>query len=275
MVHLLRDEFRQLREGSKEAWRTSQVLLEYSPVTCGGCEDPYFQEGASRINMMPNMDESYLKAFDQHRAWMRAFDAPKAIEERARVVTKVLTGGRELKGVAEYEILELHRLTFMLKAITEGWTQYGFVPEDNDSKFAKDWKADIESGIAHYLSKILTSPKATSSLKRLAEVVKAFPLTSPPPLFAAHYHAPRGFEPDIQDGLKAVMLCEFWRQRKKMRGRHAGLELPTIGELDRAIRETWKWHGDDKELRDARRELGLNGLPRSKGGRPKKQRGKT
>lgn len=50
--------------------------------------------------------------------------------------------------------------------------------------------------------------------------------------------------------------------------------FPTIGELDSAIRKKWKWSGNDKELRDARQELGLSGLPRGKSGRPKKQRAK-
>lgn len=224
------------------------------------------------MNKGANANASYLKAFEQHRIWMRAFDTPEALAERARVIAKVMNGRRELKGVADYEIRELHRLAFMLEAINQGWTQYGFVPRENKSEFANEWKADIQSGIAHYILKILTSPEAASRLKRLAGVVKAFPLTIPPPSFAAHYHAPLGFEPTLQDGLKAVMLCEFWRQRGQIRGTHAGLELPTIGELDHSIRKKWKWHGDEKELRDARRELGLSGLPRGKGGRPKKQR---
>ncbi len=188
------------------------------------------------------------------------------------MIAKVLNDQRELKGVADYDVRELHRLAFMLEAMNQGWTAYG--PRLDDAKFAGEWRADIESGLARYVVKILASPEAASRLKRLAEVVKAFPLTNPQPAFAAHYHAPRGFEPTLQDGLKAVMLCEFWRQREQMRGTYAGLELPTIGELDSAIREKWKWSGNDKELRDARRELGLSGLPRGKSGRPKKQRGK-
>ena len=215
---------------------------------------------------------AYVRAFEHHRVWGRAFDAPEAVGERARVIAKVLNDQKELKGVADYDVRELHRLAFMLEAMNQGWTNFG--PRLDDSDFAREWRADIENGLAHYVVKILASPEAASRLKRLAEVVKAFPLTNPQPAFAAHYHAPQGFEPTLEDGLKAVMLCEFWRRREQMRGTYAGLELPTIGELDSAIREKWKWSGSDKELRDARRELGLSGLPRGKSGRPKKQRAK-
>jgi hypothetical protein len=229
----------------------------------------------------PDKDSSpYVQAYGLHRVWMRAFDAKDAADERARVMARVMNDGKELKGAADYEIRELHRLAFMLEAMNQGWEVFG--PSMSDPEFAKDWRADIESGVAHYVVKILASPDATTRLERLADLTKVFPLLKPQPAFAAHYHAPPAFAPTLQHGLKAVMLSVFFELREKMRGTYAGLELPTIGQLDAAVKQRFiagnrspdKKPPSDKELREARLALGLSGLPRSNGGRPKKQRGK-
>ena len=198
------------------------------------------------------------------RRFGNAWFQPSAEEERARVIAAVG------KNASDFEVRELHRLAFMLEAMDQGWKQFG--PTLNDPELAKEWRTDIESGVAHYAVKILTSPDAGKRLEKLASFTKRFPLNRPPPSFI-NWHTPNiPFNPSPQDGTKAVMLGAYFAL---MKPRPAMPESrPTIGELDRAIRENWKWHGDDKELREARRKLGLSGLPRGKGGRPKKQRGK-
>lgn len=123
--------------------------------------------------------------------------------------------------------------------------------------------------IAGRLLKIAVSKSAAKSLRALASLIEAFPFSESIDLDP--FSAPERFKPTLQDGLKAVMLGAFFKLNTP--GRHPGENLPTIGELDYAIRHKWKWTGGDKELRDARRELGLSGLPRARSGRPK-QRGK-
>jgi hypothetical protein len=133
-----------------------------------------------------------------------------------------------------------------------------------------------EQGVLPLIGKqfveVMLSNDAAKMLRFLAELVDRFPISQGALDFGDDLSMPSWFKPTLQDGLKAVMLGAFLEivGERPM----APESLPTIGELDSVIREKWKWRGDDKELRDARRALGLSGLPRGKSGRPKKQRGK-
>lgn len=127
----------------------------------------------------------------------------------------------------------------------------------------------IEGRIAKQFVELMTKFDAAKKLRELAEIVDLFPAHKGNLDFGDCLSTPDWFKPTIQDGLKAVMLGAFFALVEK---RPLGPEsLPTICELDSAIREKWKWSGGEKELRDARRELGLSGLPRGKSGRPKKR----
>jgi hypothetical protein len=136
---------------------------------------------------------------------------------------------------------------------------------------AKGKSCDAETILGHLILEIMTSDGAPIQLRQLAKIVAGVPPGLRSVDFDNGLWGPDWFKPTLQDGLKAVMLGAFF---DLMKFRLPDYPLPTIGELDSAIREKWKWSGGDKELRDARRELGLSGLPRGKSGRPKKQRGK-
>jgi hypothetical protein len=130
----------------------------------------------------------------------------------------------------------------------------------------------MEGLIAKEFVGLMTSPDAPKMLRELAQIVDVFPVSKGSIYFGDNLSVPDWFKPTLQDGLKAVMLGAFLHLVEKRPLTRES--LPTIGELDSIVREKWKWAGDDKELRDARRELGLSGLPCGKSGRPKKQRGK-
>lgn len=129
---------------------------------------------------------------------------------------------------------------------------------------------DSACQIGQLLIDLMRRVDAPKQLRALAELVERFPPSDEVLDFDNGWWGPTWFKPTLQDGLKSVMLGAFFDLMK----RSLPPFLPTIGELDSAIRDMWKWNGGDKELRDARRELGLSGLPRGKSGRPKKQRGK-
>ena len=128
-----------------------------------------------------------------------------------------------------------------------------------------------ETMLGKLLLEMVSHVEAPKQLRQLAELVERVPPGSARVDFDSGHWNAASFLPTLQDGLKAVMLGAFF---DLMNERLLDSRMPTIGELDTAIREKWKWSGGDKELRDARRDLGLSGLPRGKSGRPKKPRGK-
>jgi hypothetical protein len=131
---------------------------------------------------------------------------------------------------------------------------------------------DLEKSIGRALIEMMTGPDPSQNIRALADLAECFPVTSELMFDDNSMCGPPWFKPTLQDGLKEVMLGAFF---DLMRGFADGQRFPTIGELYRAIREKWNWHGDDKELRNARRELGLSGLPRGKAGRGKNRGGKS
>jgi hypothetical protein len=138
----------------------------------------------------------------------------------------------------------------------------------------------IESSITKQFVELMSSADAAKMLRELAELVDRFPVQKGSLYFGDNLSAPDWFKPTFQDGLKAVMLGAFFAVVEKRP--LAPESLPTIGELDALVKRVYirnnkseeKNPPGDKELREARCELGLSGLPRGKGGRPKKQRGK-
>lgn len=219
------------------------------------------------------MNPSLTAAYKRWHKWKESFDHPDAKGERDRIIARV-TKATELKGLKDREVRELHTLAFRLEALNQGWADH--IPEDYEQIHGDKYRTALQSRIADYIVKILASPKAASRLKLLGDVVTAFPLTEPPLNFAAHYEAPKGFKPTLPDGLKALMLREFWRQRDQMREAimqskrwrqpeqmrkvHSDLALPTFEAIKKAVEEVWKWTGDEKQIRDARKNLGLSGL---------------
>ena len=121
-------------------------------------------------------------------------------------------------------------------------------------EWPKSQVEDYERGILAHFINLMASEDAPQRLKMLSELVKRFPVSERPPNFNNWWSGPDWFKPTLEDGLKAVMLGAFFALMKRLPAKSLPKKLPTIGELDSAIREKWKWCGGDKELRDARRE---------------------
>jgi hypothetical protein len=178
----------------------------------------------------------------------KAWFAKTAENERVRVITKI-------QPLAKSDAWRVHDcLNMALFAEEKGsW-----------SLIEQAWKA-----VGMHLADMAKSAQAEKHFRALASLVKKHPPSASHLDFNGWSGFP-SFTPAASDGIKPVMLKAFF----DLMSQRSDMTFPTIGELDSYIRKKWKWHGDEKELRDARRELGLSGLPRGKGGRPKKQRGK-
>ncbi len=211
------------------------------------------------------------RAFGKFR---KEWDSTDSCNERSRVVGAVI-GVRIKSDAGDPVIRECHRAATNLVSCYEEFEDPFNVPSDDPLHEVVKY---YESYIGQCLISILTGPNPKSRLMRLARLNSDFPITKgSAPSFAYYPERFDEFAPTLQHGTKAVLLRVFldlWNSYGASSLPFAMLRLPTIKELDSAIREKWKWSGGDKELRDARRDLGLSGLPRGKSGRPKKQRGK-
>jgi hypothetical protein len=184
------------------------------------------------------------------------------LKERARVMLKS-------KCASNYNVSELHMFTAL-----RSWSER--------HEWPKSQLEDYERGILAQFIKLMASDDAPLRLKMLAELTKRFPVSEPAPNFNNWRSGPDWFRPTRQEGLKPVMLGAFFALIKERAANPLPAPLPTIGELDALVKHAYisknkskeKKPPGEKELRNARRELGLSGLPRGKSGRQEKPRGK-
>lgn len=198
-------------------------------------------------------DREYIQS-ETVRMFKAEWYQAEPLKERARVMLNSECASND-------NVSELHMFT-----ACHSWAERHEWPKSQ----LEDYKRGI---LAHFI-KLMASDDAPQRLEMLAKLAKRFPASQPAPNFNNWWSGPDWFKPTRQEGLKPIMLGAFFALMKKRPAKPLPTSLPTIGELDSAIRVKWKWSGGDKELRKARHQLGLSGLPRGKSGRPKKQRGK-
>lgn len=206
-------------------------------------------------------DRDYIQS-EIVRIFKKQWYQAEPLKERARVMLDSSCASND-------NVSELHMFT-----ACRSWAEKHEWPKAN--------LEDYERGILAHFIKLMNSDDVAQRLEQLAELTKRFPISEPAPNFNNWWSGPEWFKPTLQNSLKAVMLGVFFDLMKKRRANPLPTTLPTIGELDALIKRAYirdnestdKKPPGEKELRDARRELGLSGLPRGKGGRPKKQRGK-
>lgn len=214
----------------------------------------------------------WVPRFEKNDPFLKSWFAPDCMNERRRIMLKSRAGAFGL--VTQLHDLVTDYLHFkdgaFLEMLPEPLQLLVKTPkmESLRPKIAEEVILPI---IGKTFVDLLKSEEASRMLRSLAEILDRFPLGEGPAYFGDYLSMPEWFKPTLQDGTKAVVLGAFLEIAEKRP--LAAESLPTIGELDHAIRTKWKWSGGDKELRDARRELGLSGLPRGKSGRRKKQRG--
>jgi len=205
-----------------------------------------------------------------HHRFDKEFNQPLAIRERARVISGLRAatndGVRELYHLVSLAIRDKHShglnenaaLALNLEILAAALMQ-----EPDSTRLADNW--NLEGAIGKLLVKLMMEPDAPAKLSTLAALAGKFPPLTKQFNVERGYGVPDWFNPTLQDGLKAIMLRSFHDLMLKQTTN----SLPTIRELDSIVCDEWKWQGGDKELRDARRELGLSGLPRARSGRRK------
>ena len=205
-----------------------------------------------------------------HEQWITR----AARDMRARTVANVL-GGKAALGASDFGVRECHNTIAELVKLYQEFDDPNDI-ESDDPLFPV--VVDFERFVGRWLVTILTGNKCESRLSALSKLNGKFPVSREVPVLDFYEGRFHEFQPTLQDGLKPVVLRAFLDLHLTITASslpYAHLRLPTISELTSTIREKWKWKGDDRELRDARRDLGLGGLPRAKSGRPpKKKRGK-
>lgn len=215
-----------------------------------------------RAVLDPTAAFDLARALAEYPIFIDAWMAKDATKERARVMLAWLIGKRfpDTKGVSARKASG----EFPLEVLDTVILCVGVSREDDPQAVE-----ECEGKLGRLVREIVPRKEAAASFRALAELLEVIPSIENHTSFGVHFVKPDWFSPQRQDGIKAVMLAAFYGL---LGGRV--IYLPSISELDSCIRGAWKWKGDDKELRVARRELGLSGLPRGKSGRPKKQRGK-
>lgn len=206
-------------------------------------------------------DREYIQS-EIVRKFKEEWYQAEPVKERARVML-------ESRCASNDNVSELHMFTAY-----RSWAERHEWPKSDLDNY--------ERGILAHFLKLMASDDAPQRLEMLAELTKKFPVSEPAPNFNNWWSGPNWFKPTHQKTLKPIMLGAFFALMKKRPAKPLPTSMPTIGELDALVKHAYtsknkskeKKPPGEKELRNARRELGLSGLPRSKSG-PKNNGVKT